>query len=378
MTLTPKLNEIFQKINILLYQNESLDLDHYYQEPYQDNNDLTSDSYDMIESFETSSIKNNRHIDIELEHQKFSNFSYFMDGSRRTYKIGDIVLNGKQILPVVVAQVRAGSTERNKVGKLNKHALIQKNLLLISSKLNDVDFEEFRQRIMRSNLAREMQLEVVQYKFDRQRDIIPVNAAIAKANSIMHTMEIDLLTEMVKSKGLRPDKMLIVDGPLQFIAQDTGKDSFADLFYNVVGVSKSFDPMIPISESKRGGTQIGTQLLKLQYGDRTPVFQKRNSRGRIFGCWYLRIRPKDRVSNPLEGIIKVEKMAVREDYENGLNSDIVDNLSLSLLEEGSPTCHGKDARWASHLYPIYLTETMIKSSFSSGLAFINYFKRDFK
>lgn len=34
-----------------------------------------------------------------------------MDGSRRTYKIGDMVLEGKKIYPVVVAQVRAGCTE---------------------------------------------------------------------------------------------------------------------------------------------------------------------------------------------------------------------------------------------------------------------------
>ena len=32
----PALSEIFDKRKILLYQNESLDLDHYYQEPYQD------------------------------------------------------------------------------------------------------------------------------------------------------------------------------------------------------------------------------------------------------------------------------------------------------------------------------------------------------
>ena len=35
----PTLSEIFDKRKILLYQNESLDLDHYYQEPYQDEND---------------------------------------------------------------------------------------------------------------------------------------------------------------------------------------------------------------------------------------------------------------------------------------------------------------------------------------------------
>ena len=117
--------------------------------------------------------------------------------------------------------------------------------------------------------------------------------------------------------------------------------------------------------------------LKLEYGERTPVFLKENSRHRKFGCWYLRIRPRSRVANPLEGIIKIEKMAVIDD-EDGLDSAVVDNICLSILNEGSPTCYGRDERWASHLYPVYLTETLIKSSFESDLVFINNFKRDFK
>ena len=32
----PTLNKIFDKCGVALYHNESLDLDHYYQEPYQD------------------------------------------------------------------------------------------------------------------------------------------------------------------------------------------------------------------------------------------------------------------------------------------------------------------------------------------------------
>lgn len=172
--------------------------------------------------------------------------------------------------------------------------------------------------------------------------------------------------------------MLIVDGPLQFIRQDTGKPEFADMFYNVVGVSKSFDPMLPTSnKNKRGGTQIGAELLKLKYGQRTPVFLKENSKHRKFGFWYLRIRPKNKVSGPLEGIIKIEKMAVLEE-EEGLDSSVVDNLSFWLLNEGSPTCYGRDGRWASHLYSVYLTETLIKSSFESDLAFINNFKQNFR
>lgn len=65
-------------------------------------------------------------------------------------------------------------------------------------------------------------------------------------------MEIEILSNMVKSGSLDTDRMLIVDGPLQFLRQDTGKAEFSDLFYNVIGVSKSFNPMLPASVSPNG------------------------------------------------------------------------------------------------------------------------------
>ena len=372
----PTLSEIFGKRKILLYQNESLDLDHYYQEPYQDEGDEIKD---MGTPFETDKSKRLRTLDLANEDRSYSGFSFFMDGSRRTYKIGDMVLEGKKIFPVVVAQVRAGCTERDYQKKLHTYGSVQqKNLLLLSDKMSDVDFEEIRQRINKTEMAKRLHLDVVKYPFEPMKHSVPVNGAIAKANSIMHGMEIDILSQMVDSDALEPDRMLIVDGPLQFIRQDTGKPEFADMFYNVIGVSKSFDPMLPTtSRSKRGATQIGAELLKLEYGQRTPVFLKENSRHRKFGCWYLRIRPKSRVAGPLEGIIKIEKMAVVEEDE-GLNTAMVDNISLWLLNECSPTCYGRDERWASHLYPIYLTETLIKASFESDLVFISNFKRNFR
>lgn len=371
----PKLHEIFEKRKITLYHNECLDLDHYYQEPYQDEGDEIKE---MGEPFETNKSKKKRTIDLFMEDRTYSGFSFFMDGSRRTYKIGDMVLDGRKIFPVVVAQVRAGCTERDYRKKLHTHGEVhRKNLLLLSDKMNEVDFAEIKQRIINTQMAHDLNLDIVSYHFDSSKDSVPVNSAIAKANSMMHDMEIDILGNMVSSGTLDTDHMLIVDGPLQFLGQDTGKPEFADMFYNVVGVSKSFDPMLPTSgKARRGGTQIGAELLKLEYGERTPVFLKENSRHRKFGCWYLRIRPKKTVSNPLEGIIKVEKMALIED-EDGLKTSVVDNISLSLLNEGSPTCYGRDERWASHLYPVYLTETLIKSSFESDLVFINNFKRDF-
>ena len=372
------LKNIFDKCGVALYQNESLDLDHYYQEPYQDEGDEIKA---IGKPFETNDSNKIRKYDLFAEDRTVSNFSFFMDGSRRTYKIGDIVIDGgKKIYPVVIAQIRAGCTERDGAKKLHSHqTILRKNLLLLSDKINTVDFREIQQRLMRTAVAKEMFLEVVSYRFESEKHNIPVNAAIAKANSMMHDMEIEILSNMVKSGSLDTDRMLVVDGPLQFLRQDTGKPEFSDLFYNVIGVSKSFNPMLPASgKSKRGGTQIGAELLKLEYGERTPVFMKENDRGRRFGVWYLRIRPKNRVSNPLEGIIKIEKMALEDYYDSGIPTDIIDTISLSLLNECSPTCYGRDERWASHLYPVYLTETLIKSTFESDLVFINNFKRDFK
>ena len=57
----PTLSEIFDKRKIFLYQNESLDLDHYYQEPYQDENDEIKE---MGRPFETNESKKFRTFDL--------------------------------------------------------------------------------------------------------------------------------------------------------------------------------------------------------------------------------------------------------------------------------------------------------------------------
>lgn len=379
------LTRIFENCRIPLYHNESLDLDHYYQEPYQDEGDEIRDIDTPFETDTTNKIRSYQKLDAaEIP----SLFKYFMDGSRRTYKIGDIVLaRGKKIYPVVIAQVRAGCTERDDRHKLHSFEMPDKqiglqkeNLLLLpENSFNESDFQEVKKRIEKSKIARELNLRVVQYLWESSKENVPLNAAIAKANSIMHDHEVALICKLAESKILAPDKMLIVDGPLQFLKQDKGTEEFADYFYNVIGLSKSFDPMLPISDKpRRGQAQIGTELLKLRYGQRTPVFLKVNSRGRRFGCWYLRIREQLRMSNPLQGIVKIEKMATIEDLNRqGLDTNVVDNISMSILKESFPTCYGRDARWPSHLYPVYLTETLIKSTFESDLVFINNFKRDF-
>ena len=69
----PTLNKIFDKCGVVLYQNESLDLDHYYPEPYQDE----GDEIKVIgKPFETDESKKIRKYDLFVEDRNFSNFWY--------------------------------------------------------------------------------------------------------------------------------------------------------------------------------------------------------------------------------------------------------------------------------------------------------------
>jgi hypothetical protein len=70
----PTLSEIFDKRKILLYQNESLDLDHYYQEPYQDEDD---EMKEMGKPFETDESKKIRSLDLVNEDRTYSGFAVF-------------------------------------------------------------------------------------------------------------------------------------------------------------------------------------------------------------------------------------------------------------------------------------------------------------
>ena len=170
--------------------------------------------------------------------------------------------------------------------------------------------------------------------------------------------------------------MLVIDGSLQFAETDID-----DLFYNVVGISKSFCPNLDLVKSKAGKAEIGAVLPKLKEGFRTPVYlynkTLENGMPRKIGAWYLRIRPRDKVHNPLAGIVKLEKIAVEEKEKNkdfGFDSSLINNISQSVYFERNATCYGLDSRWASHIYAMFLTERYIKSSFLSDTFFLHIFK----
>lgn len=62
-----------------------------------------------------------------------------------------------------------------------------------------------------------------------------------------------------------------------------------------------------------------------------------------------------------------------KEAENGLESDEIDMITANIINERNPVCYGNDARWANHLYPVYMTECYCKSRFKSDMSFINLF-----
>ena len=93
-----------------------------------------------------------------------------------------------------------------------------------------------------------------------------------------------------------------------------------------------------------------------------------------FAIWYVRIRDIGKTESPYAGILKVEKMLMTgKETEYGLSSDEVDTITANLINERNPVCYGTDARWANHLYPVYMTECYCKSRFKSDYYFLNLF-----
>ena len=109
---------------------------------------------------------------------------------------------------------------------------------------------------------------------------------------------------------------------------------------------------------------------------RTPValYENKAFLGDVqFAVWYIRIRDKKHTRTPFDGVIKVEKILMDEEYGIGIDSDEIDLLSATLINERTPTCYGTDKRWANHLYPVFLTESFVKSKYMSTEMFLHLF-----
>lgn len=314
-------------------------------------------------------------------------FTFFLDGSRRVYKVDDIEYS-RRIFPAIGGQIGVACCVRHSPDTIRTVKFHGKRVLslprLATSGQHEAQFlGRLVQKINESDRLKRFGIEfdeILTYSAnipDGQKKEEYMDRGTATVQDSMVESEKIVVDTLVREQQLDQDNYLIKDGSLQY--SKTAMGDFRELanyrknYRNVVGVSKSFNP--ESSKNKRGQSNAA-EIAKLGLFHRTPAARYQFNRiGNVdFSVWFVRIRDTDYTGNPFAGILKLEKVLVTEDeIENGLESSEIDRITANIINERNPVCYGKDQRWANHLYPIFLTENLIKSKYLSDIHFINLF-----
>jgi len=308
-------------------------------------------------------------------------FKYFLDGSRRTYKVDDIAYN-KKIYPVIAGQIGVGVGYREnknsfKAIKLHNPLVISLPAIANSETSNDeLYFNNLLSKLNQQEILKRQNLtfdKILPYKFSAIKDNDKYeDRGVAKIQDEMIKLEKLTVKELIRQKKLNKKTFLIKDGSLEYEWDKKDYKNISSIksnYASVVGVSKMFNPESLSSYNKN----ISRIIADLPEFHRTPAFMYETERIQDvkYAVWYLRIR---KTVSPFDGILKIEKILVWENEEtDGLDSDEIDLISANIINERNPVCYGQDNRWAKHLYPIFLTEKYIKSKYLSDYHFINLF-----
>ncbi|MHB1350284.1 MAG: hypothetical protein ACYCYR_10475 [Desulfobulbaceae bacterium] len=315
--------------------------------------------------------------------------SYFLDGSRRVFKVDDIAYaqsGGRSVIyPVIAGQIGVGCCRR--VDKKVVRAKFKREFVLSMPDVADADgkpgfWPATAKKLSECAELKRLGIEfatILPYKTSKSDDKKFEDRATACIQDRMIKCEKKLVAELVREGKLNQDNYLVKDGSLEYRPTKEDKtdkkkyQTFKNNYNWVVGASKNFNP--EVCEDINGKPNPGF-IADLSLYHRTPVAEYENPMlGDIkFAVWYIRLRDKKQTRTPFDGILKVEKILVtEEENEAGIDSELVDTLSAYLINERNPVCYGSDLRWANHIYPVYLTESYVKSRYLSTESFLHLF-----
>lgn len=318
-------------------------------------------------------------------------FKYFLDGSRRVYKVDDIQY-GKKVFPIVSGQISVACCARemndDNTYRSFRHVMEQSYPVLclpVSANSEGIDnsvfFRNLRDKIneLPQLKAANISIEKVLYYLTKiEGNETLENKGIARIQDEMIDCEKRIVAYLMGKRLLNQDNYLIKDGSIQYKPMKTG--DFKELsrirnnYRHVIGVSKKFNPNL-MKDNKDQSSAGAIAKLKLYHWTPAFLWQPGDEWGNVnFAIWYVRLRAIDKTSSPYAGIVKVEKMLMTgHEAEYGLSTDEIDTITAHLINERNPVCYGNDARWANHLYPVYMTECYCKSRFKSDYYFLNLF-----
>lgn len=314
-------------------------------------------------------------------------FSYFLDGSRHTYKVDDISYN-KNVYPILAGQVGIGCCKR--INKVMQKELFERKLIIVLPSIANREgwgagnyFNDLLGKInVGSKIKEHYGLEfdaVKSYTTDHDEKLDKKGVAVIQ--DYMVELEKDFVASLVLKDRLDQNNYLIKDGSLEYKhisnksknTKNLSDERIANNYRYVIGVSKTFDPTK--CKVKSGGTNSDI-VAELKPFERTPVYMYQSEiAGNVyFAIWYLRLHDARYSNGVFDGVVKVEKLVFdKKEQEKGIDSELIDHISAHLLNERNPVCYGADDRWANHIYPVYLTESFVKSKYMSNDLFLQLF-----
>lgn len=313
-------------------------------------------------------------------------FHFFLDGSRRTYKVDDIEIN-RNVYPIIAGQIGVACCQRINPNQF-KCAEFEHSLVLSLPKAANPNggdsylfFNALTSKINKTKRIEKAQIgfsKILSYDSKKQDGGLKYeHLGIATIQDEMIENEKKIVAHLSTKSLITPDKYLIKDGSLQYAPSRSANfkelSKFKSHYKCVIGVSKMFDPELCKDNNNKSNAD---KIAMLPIYHRTPAYKYKSERvGNVFfAVWYVRIRESKHTYSPFSGVVKVEKILItEEEIENGLDSQEIDLISANIINERNPVCYGKDARWANHLYPVYLTESFIKSKYLSDIHFLNLF-----
>lgn len=333
-------------------------------------------------------VTHKKPIDLSIKAKQISDripaFTYFLDGSRHIYKVDDIAYRN-QVFPVIAGQVGIGCCKR--INKEIYPLQFERRLAIALPKIANQD--DWNKKLFFNNLLKKINTDSRLCKEQIQfTDIIPYsikkdetekmeNKGVAVIQDLMVEQEKMMVALLASKNLLNYDNFLLKDGTLEYRVIDMKNEREVKKFKNnyrwVVGASKSFNPENCKDHNGKNNSNI---IADLALYHRTPVSMYSSP---IIGnmrlaVWYLRIRDKIHTNSAFDGILKLQKILVTEDQiENGVDTEEIDWITANLINERNPVCYGDDFRWANHLYPIYATESFVKSKYLSNTMFLNLF-----
>lgn len=276
--------------------------------------------------------------------------TYFLDGSRRVYKVDDhsyfVSKNGRsRIFPIIAGQIGVGCCKR--VDRIVTPEQFHREIVISVPDIANADgkagfFEGMAIKLSNLPVIKRSGIKinsVIPYDTSGKSDKFE-NRGTARIQDRMVQCEKDMVAELVKKRLLNSRNYLIKDGSLEYRPTDDIKKDvrklamFKNGFNYVLGVSKNFNPEVCKDIDGKANPGYISEL-PLYHRTQVAYYSNPDWFGDIkFAMWYIRLRDSSRTRTTFDGIVKVEKMLVtQEENEKGIDSDLVNMLSALIIKE---------------------------------------------